>query len=92
MLDNILTGNNSKLVDVDPWLPYEQLPVIFNWDVLEQAYDEQVAPYADKVIKIKMHSKEWLEKNTDYQFDFIYIDGDHLPDAAFLMLNCLGVS
>lgn len=83
MLDNILTGNNSKLVDVDPWLPYEQLPVIFNWDVLEQAYDEQVAPYADKVIKIKMHSKEWLEKNTDYQFDFIYIDGDHLPDAAF---------
>jgi GR25 family glycosyltransferase involved in LPS biosynthesis len=83
LLDNILTADSSKLVDLDPWLPYEQIPLISDWDTVEKAYDEQVVPYADKVNKVKMHSKEWLENNTDHQFDFIYIDGDHSPDAAF---------
>jgi GR25 family glycosyltransferase involved in LPS biosynthesis len=83
LLDNILTSDTSKLVDLDPWLPYEQIPLISDWNTVEKAYDEQVAPYTDKINKVKMHSKEWLENNTDHQFDFIYIDGDHSPDAAF---------
>jgi GR25 family glycosyltransferase involved in LPS biosynthesis len=77
MLTNVLTSDTSKLTDVDPWLPYDQIPLISDWDSVEQAYDEQIAPYVNKVNKIKMHSKDWLESNADNKFDFIYIDGNH---------------
>jgi GR25 family glycosyltransferase involved in LPS biosynthesis len=81
MLNNVLTSDTSKLTDVDCWLPYNQIPLISDWDSVEQAYDEQIAPYANKLNKIKMKSKDWLESNQDKKFDFIYIDGDHSAEG-----------
>ena len=64
---NVLTGDNSTITCVDIW----ESPSI------EECFDKETLPYADKIIKVKSDSKIWLEQNQDQKFDFIYIDGDH---------------
>ena len=64
---NVLTGENSGITCVDIW---ENLGI-------EEFFDKETFPYADKITKVKSDSKVWLEQNQDKRFDFIYIDGDH---------------
>jgi hypothetical protein len=66
-LKNVLTGENSTITCVDIW---DTLGI-------EDLFDKQTLPYADKITKVKSDSKVWLEQNQDQRFDFIYIDGDH---------------
>lgn len=66
-IKNVLTGENANITCLDIWENSE----------LEASFDEQTAPYADKITKLKSDSKSWLEQNQDKRFDFIYIDGDH---------------
>jgi hypothetical protein len=66
-IKNVLTGKNSTITCVDIW---EDLG-------LEESFNQQTAPYTDKITKVKSDSKVWLEQNQDQRFDFIYIDGNH---------------
>lgn len=82
LLENILTDKDSMLVDVDPWCGNLQHESVYDWSEVEAAYDEQVKPHIKKVHKHKAFSKEWLTQHKDGGFDFIYIDGDHLPESV----------
>lgn len=82
MLENILTDPSSVLVDVDPWCGNLQHESVYDWSGVEAAYDEQVKPHIKKVRKHKAFSQEWLESHRDGGYDFIYIDGDHLPESV----------
>lgn len=82
-IENILTNKTSKLTCVDPWngnVAHEA----FDFSDVEAAFDEQLEPFKDQLIKEKSYSDEWLMKNRSKQYDFIYIDGDHMPQA-FMM-------
>jgi len=84
LLKNILTDPTSLLVDIDPWcgnLPHES---VYNWDDIQEAYKEQVASYGKKVQAHKAFSGDWLKQHREGGFDFIYIDGDHLPESVTL--------
>jgi len=84
LLKNILTDPSSLLVDIDPWcgnLPHES---VYNWDDIQEAYQEQVASYGKKVQSFKAFSGDWLKQHREGGFDFIYIDGDHLPESVTL--------
>jgi len=84
LLKNILTDPTSLLVDIDPWcgnLPHES---VYNWDDIQEAYQEQVASYGKKVQSFKAFSGDWLKQHREGGFDFIYIDGDHLPESVTL--------
>ena len=82
LLENILTDPSSVLVDVDPWCGNLQHESIYEWSEVESAYDEQIKGHIKKVHKFKSFSKEWLESHREGGFDFIYIDGDHLPESV----------
>jgi len=84
LLQNILTYPSSLLVDIDPWcgnLPHESN---YNWDDIQEAYKEQTAPYSKKLQAHKAFSGDWLKANREVKYDFIYIDGDHLPESVAL--------
>ena len=80
---HILTDPSCKLTCVDPWngnVAHET----FSFAEVEAAFDQQLETYRGKLIKQKMYSEDYLMKNRDEQFDFIYIDGDHMPQAFML--------
>jgi GR25 family glycosyltransferase involved in LPS biosynthesis/predicted O-methyltransferase YrrM len=79
-IENILTDATSTLTCVDPWngnVAHED----FQFSDVEAAFDEQLEPFKKQLIKQKAYSDEWLMKNRSNQYDFIYIDGDHMPQA-----------
>jgi len=79
-IENILTDKASTLTCVDPWngnIAHEE----FKFSDVEAAFDEQLEPFKEQLIKQKAYSDEWLMKNRSKQYDFIYIDGDHMPQA-----------
>jgi len=84
LLENILTDPSSLLVDIYPWcgnLPHESN---YNWDDIQEAYKEQTASYSKKLQSHKAFSGDWLKANREVKYDFIYIDGDHLPESVTL--------
>lgn len=82
LLENILTDSTSLLVDVDPWCGNLQHESMYEWSELEAAYDEQIKPFNSKVSKHKAFSQEWLKTHNELTYDFIYIDGNHLPESV----------
>ena len=84
LMRNVLTDETSRLTDVDIWdLTHpDDCPLSDqNWVDVEAFYDRQVFPYRHRINKYKAFSKEWLSTNRSEQYDFIYIDGDHVPEA-----------
>jgi predicted O-methyltransferase YrrM len=75
LLDNILTGEDSLLVDVDTWRGSgepEHEP--FDWADVEAAYDRAVA---NRALKHRGSSAAFFREATTALYDFIYVDGDH---------------
>lgn len=84
LLDNILTDRSSWLTDVDTWSGSdEEVHKEFNWKDLEGFYDSRMSAYGN-VCKIKDDSKTFLLNAEDNHYDFIYIDGDHTADGAYM--------
>lgn len=76
LLDNVLTGRGSTLVDVDTWAGSdENAHDGFDWADVERAYRAKVGLRAQQVIDT---SAGFFARNRD-EFDFIYVDGDHTP-------------
>ena len=84
LLENILTDPSSLLVDIDPWCGNLQHESIYDWNDIQQAYKEQIEPHGKKVQAHKAFSGDWLKNNREVKYDFIYIDGDHLPESVTL--------
>ena len=82
-IQNILTDKTSKITCIDPWngnIAHET----FDFSDVEAAFDEQLEPFKDQLIKHKAYSDQWLMKNRSEMYDFIYIDGDHMPHAFMI--------
>lgn len=76
LLDNVLTGQGSYVIDVDTWAGSDEPEhEPFDWADIERVYDERVSGRAH-VFKYKGTSSDAF-CYFDGNFDFIYIDGDH---------------
>jgi len=81
LLDNILTGKNSLLFDVDTWQGSdEKVHHSLNFSDVERAYDKKVNK---RSFKQKITSVEYLLTNTR-TYDFIYVDADHTASSALI--------
>jgi len=87
LLDNILTGDGSVLVDVDTWRGSdEEIHGTFDWADVERLYAERTAG-ARLGLRLHKHrctSAEYLTGYCGPPFDFIYVDGAH---DAYTVLN-----
>jgi predicted O-methyltransferase YrrM len=81
LMENILTHEDSRLFDVDPW-PVDMCYRCDKEHKIEETYDTKLKKYLDqnKIIKNKLFSYQFF-KNNNEEFDFIYIDGDHFPTS-----------
>jgi predicted O-methyltransferase YrrM len=84
MCKNILTGDQSRLIDVDTWEGSdEEAHESIDFNEVEEIYLSRcrhlkVAPY-------KASTVEYLKKfNERFLFDFIYIDADHTTVGVLL--------
>lgn len=88
MLENILTGSNCHLVDVDTWegsneLAHEEM----DFDDVYETYKSKVSPYTDRLLALKSNTFSVLVYDINYQreeYDFIYIDADHTTVGVLL--------
>ena len=84
LLDNILTGDGSRLVDVDTWGGSDEaIHKTFDWEDVERVYDERTRGDA-RVYSHKATSAQFFASLYVPMCDFIYIDGGH---TAFDVLN-----
>lgn len=82
LLQRILRNPESTLYDVDTWEgSWEHDDIDFN--NVERYYDLNLSNYIEdgKLVKNKMTSDEFFKNNT-MEFDFIYVDGDHVRDQV----------
>jgi hypothetical protein len=85
LLDNILTGPGSVLVDVDTWQGSDEPEhEAFDWRDVERTYDLRTRPYrvSERLIKIVATSDDFFAGAPFRQFDFAYIDGAHTADQV----------
>ena len=83
LLDNILTGSGSVLIDVDTWKgSKEKEHEAINFDDVFNTYRIKTRHY-DKVIHFVNTSEGFFKSIKDSDFDFIYIDGDHTSEQVY---------
>lgn len=81
LLDNVLTGANSILIDVDTWQGSdEQVHKKMDFSEVESVYDAKIRGRASKN---KMTTVEYLLRNS-FKYDFIYVDADHTAASALI--------
>ena len=81
LLDNILTGDSSVLIDVDTWEGSdEEVHHKMDFSDVEVTYDAKIK---NRSIKQKMTSFQYL-LNSYFFFDFIYVDADHTAASALI--------
>jgi hypothetical protein len=77
LCENILTDETSFLYDIDTWTGSEEPQhEDINFNKVLEYYKERVGSLKSTVW-IRMSSDEFFANNKVYEFDFIYIDGDH---------------
>ena len=88
MLENILTGSNCHLVDVDTWQGSdEEAHEEMDFDDVYETYKSKVDPYTDRLLALKSDTFSVLVYDINYQrkeYDFIYIDADHTTVGVLL--------
>jgi SAM-dependent methyltransferase len=80
IVQNLLTGENSRLICVDPFADYLGQEANFDHNVL-------TAGCGERIVKLRGRSHQLLPHLAAESFDFIYVDGSHqmldvLQDAA----------
>lgn len=85
MVEKFLTGKNSKIVCVDPFIfTYEYRKDFPNY---EERFDSNTAKYGEKIVKRKGYSEEVLKTFEKESFDFIYVDGSHKAEDILIDAN-----
>ena len=89
-IDNYLTGENSFITCIDPWIKYSEstLTKLDEWDDLinENTYNiflKNIDSNKNKIIVKRGFSVDILP-TLEKKYDFIYIDGDHSEKAVWL--------
>lgn len=84
LVQNILTGKGSVLVDVDTWQGSdEEAHRQMDFSDVEKTYDWKLKDYP-RVIKVKQTSLEYMTTSDETEvYDFIYIDGDHTAQGVW---------
>jgi predicted O-methyltransferase YrrM len=89
-VNTILTGSNSTITCVDPWIKYSESTVtkMEGWDdsINEDTYTrfmQNTAANSEKIIVKRGLSCDILPTLTD-TYDFIYVDGDHSEKAVWV--------
>ena len=83
LLDNILTGKNCILTDVDTWEGSDEgAHHVMDWQDVEQVYDAKLSVYST-AFKHKMTSDEYFADHSNGWYDFVYVDADHTAHAAY---------
>ena len=77
LLERILTGDGSTLVDVDTWQGSDE-PAhdAFDFADVERVYDERTSDLRG-MVKHDGSSLSFFQSGPERPFDFIYVDGDH---------------
>lgn len=89
-IDNFLTGDNSVITCVDPWIKYSESTItkMNEWDNLinENTYNIFInnTNYNKNKIIIKKGLSIDILPTLEKIYDFIYIDGDHSEKAVWL--------
>jgi predicted O-methyltransferase YrrM len=82
MLDNLLTGRNCTLTDVDTWQGSDEgAHHVMDFADVEATYDAKLSVYST-VLKHKMKSDDFFHQRQG-SYNFIYIDGDHTAEQTY---------
>jgi predicted O-methyltransferase YrrM len=83
LVNNLLTGQDCTLTDVDRWeLDADKNQASHDWFAdVEATYDDKVKDYTN-IIKHKMPSATFFAQNSE-SYDFIYLDGDKSEDGVY---------
>lgn len=71
IVQHLLTGENSRLICVEPFEQYEDQERNFDHNI-------RVAGCTDKIVKLRGRSQQVLPFLAGESFDFVYVDGSHL--------------
>lgn len=83
MAENILTGKDCLLTDVDTWEgSNEEVHHTFDWADVLRNYIAKTIPYRNIQNFLGTSEQFFLRGGTD-KFDFIYVDADHTADATY---------
>jgi SAM-dependent methyltransferase len=71
IVQNLLTGQNSRLICVEPFADYRGQETNFDHNV-------RAAGCTERIVKLRGRSQQLLPYLAAESFDFIYVDGSHL--------------
>ena len=91
MLENILTGQYSRLTDVDTWQgSKEELHESMDFDEVYEVYLNKISKYKKQVQVQRFTTTDYLlgqygcDRPLGEYFDFIYVDADHTTVGVLL--------
>lgn len=84
MVNNLIDHEDAFIVDVDPWTGSREHRNWIDFDQVEAMYDRRHKHWGNVVWKRKMTSREFSQElGGVYEWDFVYVDGDHSAKAVF---------
>ena len=86
LLDNVLIGTNTLLLDIDTWEGSdEEVHKSIAFSEVYELYKKRMEPY-NNLRSVRNSTYNFLVSNKERSdlFDFIYIDADHTAASAFL--------
>jgi hypothetical protein len=87
LCENVLTGKNCSLTDVDTWLGSDDVEVYqsMNMNHVFETYQEKVLPFSNIVRTVRSDTVDFLQSESDDEdYDFVYVDGDHTAVGVIL--------
>jgi len=92
LLENVLTGENSELTDVDTWKGAENEPIqeAMDFDDVYKTYFNRISQYKRRWNIRRYSTSEYLlamygpDRPLGEYFDFIYVDAHHTSASAFM--------
>jgi len=83
LAQNVLTGQNVELIDIDTWLGSdEEAHEKINFVDVYNTYKQRLAPYpfVTSIINSSFNTIQFLQR----YFHFVYVDGDHTAAGVLL--------
>lgn len=83
LLNNVLTGEFSQLIDIDTWLGSdEEAHKTIDFNEVYNIYKEKMEPFPNvvSIINKSFNALQFLRES----FNFVYIDGDHTAAGVLL--------
>ena len=85
MLENVLTGSDCQLHDVDTWEGSEEAAhETMDFEDVYDAYKNKIEKHFNIVLPFRKTTTKYLTHPKVTKFDFIYIDADHTTVGVIL--------